>query len=346
MQYDIVFMVSSGIGNVLEMLYAVEYVMHKPELKVGMYIEKVPKSFLEYLKSCYPEIIIEDTTGVKTKHLVHSLTVEKHIPISFEHYFYIKPDRYSSDYLSETEQALSVVKALYPGGNFSPILKNLKSSIPTGIGEIEISRKTILYPGCSSINPVKRWPYFQDLIKKLGEENVLLLGGKDDLDFSASYIYPKWFAKIAPQAVLNNKSVWNIFKKLSILKPYAHWKGMEKLPFVFIERFSWAELVWLFQHAKNFVGNDGGIMHLAAASGANGLAIFGPTSIEKNKPLNPNIQIVSKKTPCAPCQFAVGGIQMTKGYINCPFQIKCLTGISADEVILILKNNSKAPAGV
>jgi hypothetical protein len=336
MHFDILFIVSSGIGNVVEMLYSVEYAMERSGLKVGLYVEKVPNSFLQFLKESYGDIILDQINGISTKYLIHSLTVEKHVDIPFEHYFYIKPDRYSSSYLSETEQAISIVSALYPNGQVAPTLKYLQIKAPKGISLEFISHKTIIYPGCASINPVKRWPYFKDLIEKLNKENVMVVGGKDDLNFSSSFIFPRWFTSWAPQSVLNKKSVWQLFKSIGLLIKYSHWPEMEHLSYVFIEKYSWAELVWIFRNGKEFIGNDGGLTHLAAASGAKGIVFFGPTSMGKNRPLNPNIRPIFHATTCSPCQFAVGGIQMTKGYINCPFQVKCLSGIKTETVLSML----------
>ncbi|MBY0424576.1 MAG: hypothetical protein K2Q22_02980 [Cytophagales bacterium] len=333
MHFDILFLVGSGIGNVIETLYAVEYVLSRPEIRVGIYVEKVPQSFISYLKSCYGSIILTEVEGVTCTNLVHSLTVERYLPIPFEDYFYIKPDFHSSGYLSETEQTISVAKALYPHGKSSKTHQRLIARAPSQLNKEEIEQKYVIYPGCSSISPVKRWPYFPQLVQKLGPDQVMIVGGKDDLDFSGSYVYPQWMGAIFPQVVLNQRNLWEFMKKGGMLKAYSHWKEIGSLGNAYIEKFSWEELVWLFRHAKGFVGNDGGLTHLAAASGAKGTVIFGPTSIPKNKPINPDIQVISKPKACSPCQFGVGGVQMTKGYINCPFQVGCLSEISVDTVL-------------
>jgi heptosyltransferase-2 len=50
-----------------------------------------------------------------------------------------------------------------------------------------------------------------------------------------------------------------------------------------------------------FVGNDSGIMHLAAATGIPLVAIFGPTSPVRFGPWGINSRIVYSHLPCSPC---------------------------------------------
>jgi heptosyltransferase-2 len=61
------------------------------------------------------------------------------------------------------------------------------------------------------------------------------------------------------------------------------------------------ELMHLLKHAAVCVANDSGIMHLAAALGCPGVAIFGPTDHSATSPISASWKIVYLKQPCAPC---------------------------------------------
>jgi heptosyltransferase-2 len=51
-----------------------------------------------------------------------------------------------------------------------------------------------------------------------------------------------------------------------------------------------------------FVGNDSGIMHLAAAAGLPLVALFGPQSPVRFGPWGPNTRLIYKQYPCSPCR--------------------------------------------
>ena len=49
------------------------------------------------------------------------------------------------------------------------------------------------------------------------------------------------------------------------------------------------------------VANDSGIMHLAAALGRPGVAVFGPTDFTATWPISPNWRLLYEKIECSPC---------------------------------------------
>jgi lipopolysaccharide heptosyltransferase I len=61
------------------------------------------------------------------------------------------------------------------------------------------------------------------------------------------------------------------------------------------------ELVALCEHAKLFVGGDTGPMHFAAAAGTPIVAIFGPTSSDRNGPFRREDIVVERRMVCRPC---------------------------------------------
>lgn len=337
-QYDAIILVDAGIGNAIQTLPALEYA-RSIDIKAGVYLANINRSFQTYLKECYGEGIILNIEEVKCHHLVHTFTYQKAEIPQHQSYYYINPDYHSSKLASETEQILELVKSLFPGGVQKDYLTSLvEADTSEKLESIEIQGKYILYPGGSAINSARRWPHYMELIRSLGEDRTILIGGKDDINFTMSYIYPKWLTKILPQAILNRKPFWNFSKKVGLLNEYAHYPKLETYKNAYIEHFSWKELVYLFRRAKGFVGNDGGLLHLAAACGLKGVTLFGPTSEKKNKPFFSGINILTNELGCRPCQFGVGRVQMTTGFINCPFQMKCMQGISVDSVISQLEN--------
>ncbi len=332
-EYDVVLLVDSGIGNAIQALYSLEYCLQN-KAKTGIFLNKINASFQNYLKDCYgTEVILDSLKECSAKNLIHSFTYQEEITLPYRNYFYIRPDLHSSKNLSETEQYLSVVRALYPSSYTNHTLQYLKEEYSPAVQELNIEQKYVFYPGGSAINSSRRWPHYLSLMNKLGKDNVAIIGGKEDLDFTYSYVYPKFIGKILSQKFLNNKGLWKFFKNLLLLKPHAHLEKRQVQEILYIEKFNWAELVAIFRRCKKFIGNDGGLMHLAGASGAKGIALFGPTSVAKNKTYNPIIRPLYKTYSCQPCQFGVGNIQMVNYFINCPYEVKCLKTIHPDEVL-------------
>lgn len=338
MNYDIVFSVDSGIGNLLETLYAVEYCL-SAGARTGVFPGKVSTSFCNYLRDCYGnDLVMNSLEGVSARFYVHSFTYHDQPPVSFrwENYIYIMPDALSSKTLSETEQSLSVAKALFPGGKQTDTLSGLVPDFTDRVKALTPENRVVLYPGSMPANAYKRWPYYEKLIGLLGEQRCMIVGGTDDIDFRYSYAYPRLIARLFPQPILDRHDFWRPLKRLGLLRPYAHLRETTKRNNVFLNYFSWGELVAIFKTCQAFVGNDGGIMHLAAASGARGVCLFGPTSVEKNKPYNAAIKPLYTDMPCRPCQFGAAGIYSKKYMINCPYGVACMRRIETEQVLAAL----------
>ena len=60
-------------------------------------------------------------------------------------------------------------------------------------------------------------------------------------------------------------------------------------------------LMSLLQNAALCVANDSGVMHLAAALGTPGVAVFGPTDPAATSPVTDDWILLYKKLPCSPC---------------------------------------------
>jgi lipopolysaccharide heptosyltransferase I len=83
------------------------------------------------------------------------------------------------------------------------------------------------------------------------------------------------------------------------------------------------ELVALCESAKLFVGGDTGPLHFAAAVGTPIVAIFGPTSSDRNGPFRREDIVVERRLPCRPCYERD----------HCPLEHwQCIVDITVDQV--------------
>jgi len=332
--FDIVFLAPPAIGNVIELLYSVEYCLSRG-VRAGIFAPGLSPSFAQYLTDCYgPETVLNSIAATSTRHLVHHFVGPRPEEISYKYYFYLCPDATSCSCRSETEMGLDIVKALFPSDPNPEALLHLREREPDNAKVNHPENLYAIYPGCGSKNTNRRWPHYRELMRVLGEEQCIVLGGAEDLDYRDSFVYPRWVSKVVPQQVLNRRPFWKSCKRLGLLRSHAHFLGIEKRNLSFFDVFSWAEMVYLFRRCKGFVGNDGGIMHLAAAAGAKGVAIFGPTAVAKNRPLNSRVASLSLAYDCEPCQFCVNGkIAMSWGFSNCPYELRCLQDLSVEQVV-------------
>ncbi len=61
------------------------------------------------------------------------------------------------------------------------------------------------------------------------------------------------------------------------------------------------ELMLILRNSAVVLANDSGIMHLAAALGVPGVALFGPTDPSATAPISGKWHILHQREPCAPC---------------------------------------------
>jgi heptosyltransferase II len=88
------------------------------------------------------------------------------------------------------------------------------------------------------------------------------------------------------------------------------------------------DTIALLMRCALFVGNDSGIMHLAAAAGTPLVALFGPQSPVKFGPWSTRAKVIYKGMACSPCR--------QKFYSECKPSVRmrpaCMEAISVDEV--------------
>jgi heptosyltransferase II len=82
-----------------------------------------------------------------------------------------------------------------------------------------------------------------------------------------------------------------------------------------------AELPAVLSQCHLFIGNDSGVMHVAAAVGLPVVGIFGPTDPFGTAPATPRRTIVQNKPYCSPCFLR-----------RCPTDHRCMTGIEPQAV--------------
>ncbi|MFV1957727.1 MAG: glycosyltransferase family 9 protein, partial [bacterium] len=70
------------------------------------------------------------------------------------------------------------------------------------------------------------------------------------------------------------------------------------------------------------VCNDSGLMHLAAAAGANVVALFGSTDPDATGPFSESAVVIRGEAPCAPCFLR-----------DCPTELECFDDVTVDVVL-------------
>jgi heptosyltransferase II len=151
------------------------------------------------------------------------------------------------------------------------------------------ARAVALAPG--AVGPSKRWSYFADAAKALTGQNVdvWVIGGPGEKQIAAA------IAQAGGPRVrdLTGTDLRNAIMALAA-SPLA-------------------------------ISNDSGLLHVAAAIGTPAIGIFGPTSPDLWKPLNPIAAVIQSKTdvPCRPCHKPVCRMQ----------HHACMRDISTNEVI-------------
>jgi len=153
----------------------------------------------------------------------------------------------------------------------------------------------VIAPG-AAYGPAKQWPVstFSDVAKWWTESHgdVISVGSKNERD-------------IAAQSISNCSRAISLAGKTTL-----------------------SQLMYLLSKAKLVLSNDSGSMHVAAALGKKGVAIFGSTDPSATGPVGGQWIVHYKNVPCSPC-FA----RKCKLEDN---QYHCLNTITVEEVIASL----------
>jgi hypothetical protein len=87
-------------------------------------------------------------------------------------------------------------------------------------------------------------------------------------------------------------------------------------------QLSFRETAYLINQSMLFMGTEGGLMHAARAVGSHALILWGGLTPLSLTGYPDHQKVVSEEVECSPCGL--------KG--NCPYQKKCMTGISVEKV--------------
>lgn len=147
-------------------------------------------------------------------------------------------------------------------------------------------------PG-AAFGAAKCWPRqrFTELAKRLVEQGRQVV-------FFGDGASKEWIRAICPEGAINLAGATNL-----------------------------RELICLIQLCTDFVTNDSGPMHIAAAVGTPIVALFGSTDQEVTGPYGLRQTVIDKKVSCAPCLKR-----------KCPIDFKCMKLISVDEVLKCLEH--------
>ncbi|MBI2305063.1 MAG: glycosyltransferase family 9 protein [Chloroflexi bacterium] len=198
------------------------------------------------------------------------------------------PDR-GFGYRHEVEYWLSVASLLGASPqprpmevSFAPqdeaFAQGLIASLP-GTGPL-----VALHPGGGEYGTARRWPvpHFAQVARQIieaREARVVVVGGQREANLAQEV------AQSLPQAT-------NLVGKTTI-----------------------GQLAALLRRSHLFIGNDSGLMHLAAASGTPGVAIFGPSNHRAWGPWACSVpwQVVRLELPCSPCLYVDGRVGKREG---------------------------------
>jgi lipopolysaccharide heptosyltransferase I len=99
-------------------------------------------------------------------------------------------------------------------------------------------------------------------------------------------------------------------------------RGTLRAPAELLPPTSVRELAAILGRCQLFIGGDTGPLHLAAAQRVPTVALFGPTTPERNGPYGPLGRVVHHELPCSHCYKGV-----------CPgYGTRCLTSMTVEEV--------------
>jgi ADP-heptose:LPS heptosyltransferase len=188
---------------------------------------------------------------------------------------------------------------------------NASVNVGTKGPDPELPGETVaIYPGSKHNWAMKRWNKYDELAKHF--KSVLLVGSKSDIH---SHGNPAWIKR--------------------------HWKWPKHVKF---QIGSLQETAHAISKCKMFIGNDGGLAHVAAGTGVPTFVIFGPSSVVKNKPYATNAHAITLDLACRPCQFVAGpdGKQIFGGdKADCPYNLKCLRDLQVNNVLKQIRNHIK-----
>jgi len=207
---------------------------------------------------------------------------------------------------------------------FTEIDNNLSENFDLNKNLSFVKNSIIIAPGAKHFT--KRLPLqkYVDLSIKLLEKyeklNIILLGGKEEIELGQSII-----DKIINVNLSNLTNPTNLINLSNLTNQK---NDLSSRIFNFIGELTLLESMSLISESKGILCNDSGIMHLASATKTPIIATFGSTTQELGfTPLSDNFLIIEKDVECRPCSH-IGLDKCPKGHF------RCMNEIQIDEIIL------------
>jgi len=201
----------------------------------------------------------------------------------------------------------------------------------------EISRETvILFPGCKKEYPMKRWDKFDQLADQFND--VAVVGTMDDLWLGNSYSFPYQLSQLLAEFLKYEGRVTKLARVFG--QKYNHPQKFSKHVKNYLGQLSLPDTAALISQAGSFIGNDGGLSHIAAALKIPTFIINGPTDPRYWDIKGNPIHTISLNLDCQPCFHGDGKYPQAwkYNYIGCPIGMKCMTDLSVNDVLNIWKN--------
>jgi len=134
--------------------------------------------------------------------------------------------------------------------------------------KLKVNSRIGIHSGCfGGVWKKKKYPHFYELISELAKDNLILNFGSEK------------------EKIVNNDGL---------------------LGDLFVEYAGNLDLqgtIDLMTSCDYFISNDSGLMHIADALNIPLIALFGPTLITKNRPINENSNVLVNTMTCQPCQY-------------------------------------------
>jgi len=296
----IIFVLSGGIGNIIQATPTVQCVIDKGyEVSLALYCNSSSDMDIFKLPGVKELYVNETPKGKYDYQLVGPFSPGTRFRAKK-----ILSSRVSyAQHIPESEIYYDLIKQI----GVTSKLPDIKINIEEFPDKKQNPKTVAIYPGSKHNWAMKRWDKYDLLANKFDE--VLIAGTKKDIE---SHGDPSW-----------------------IKTP---WKWGDHVKFL---TGSLQEMAYAISTCDMFIGNDGGLAHVAAATGIPTFVIFGPSSVEKNKPYAKNAHAIFINLPCRPCQFQIGsdGENIFKdNKADCPFKMRCMKEMSVNHVINKIKS--------
>ena len=163
----------------------------------------------------------------------------------------------------------------------------------------------IFHPGSNTKHLSKRWNVenYMQLAKRITSSikvKVVVVGNKNEISLGKEIFSA------------NSRNVINMARKLTLMQTAV-----------------------LIKMSKLFIGNDSGLMHIAAAVRTPVVAIFGPTDHKEIGPIGEKCLIISKSLKCQPC-YTRDRLDMNSCKNKTRYE--CMKSISVEDVLCAIES--------